>query len=98
MKVPEGQASQVQVPKEDEVSQKLELKKIEPEPSTQLQEFLVPNAVKSIEKKGKSIAALPSTKDNLQDLHHSQVQLLENQKITPIPIVLKQFYIAKLPY
>ena len=98
MKVPEGQASQVQVPKEDEVSQKLELKKTEPEPSTKLKEFLVPDAVKSIEKKGKSTMALPSTKDILQDLHHSQVQLLENQKITPIPIVLKQFSTAKLPY
>ena len=100
IRLPEGQVSQVQVLKDDEVSQfkKLETKKTEPKLSKQQKELVIPGTPRSILHKGKSPDAIPQTMDILQDLHHSQVQFLENQKITPIPMVLEQFSIDRLPY
>ena len=91
----EGQASQVQVLKEEEVTQ---FKKPEPKTSEQPKELILAGKAKSVLNEGKSTDSLPQALDQLQGLHHAQLKFLENQNITLIPIVLEQLSTDKVPH
>ena len=78
------------MPKEQDVSQATK-----PE---QHKELILAGKAKSVLNEGKSIELIPQAMDQLQRLHHEQMEFLKKQRITPIPIILEQIYTEKLPY
>ena len=82
------------MPKEEEVSQ---AKKPE-----QHKELIPVGKAKSVlhegKSTGKSTELIPQAMNQLQRLHHEQMEFLKKQIMTLIPIILEQVCTEKLPY
>ena len=66
--------------------------------SDQHKELIPAGKAKSVFHEGKSIELIPQSMDQLQKLHHEEMEFLKKQKMAPIPITLEQESTEKLPY